>query len=231
MPNHISFLSFSGGLDSTTLLCKLLAEGDEVHPVFFNYGSKHNKYELDAAENVVAKVCPYQHLQVVDLSKTGIFSPASSALMADNGQEIPEGGYATPGSLAATVVPGRNLIMASILASMAEVASRETNIKGRVCLGVHAGDHNLYPDCRPAFLNYLETTIYTSTEGTVHLYTPFKFLKKSEIVNVGIALDAPYYLTRSCYKQQRFACGKCGTCLERLDAFAANNTTDPIPYA
>lgn len=229
----ITYLSFSGGLDSTALLCMLRDYDHEIRPVFFNYGSKHNPFERAAAEAVLAKACPGVTLTVVDLSKCGIFVANGSALLAASPQEVPDGGYATPGSLAATVVPGRNMIMASILASMAEVAARhdESGRAVQVALAVHAGDHALYPDCRPAFVESLAQAISQSSEGTVRLSTPFLHAGKADIVRIGMAHSAPFHLTRSCYKQQAVSCGRCGTCMERLEAFRQNDIEDPIPYA
>lgn len=227
-----TFLSFSGGLDSTTLLCMLRNRGCDVRPVFFHYGSKHNAYERAAAEAVLAEVCPDVPLAMVDLSQTGIFSANGSALLASSPREVPDGGYSTPGSLAATVVPGRNMIMASILASIAEVAARHTiGEPVEVALAVHAGDHALYPDCRPAFIDHLAKAIFASSEGNVGLSAPFLRLRKADIVRIGLDNFAPFHLTRSCYKQQAVSCGRCGTCMERLEAFHLNGVEDPIPYA
>lgn len=235
------FLSFSGGLDSTTLLCWCLHENLQVHPVFFNYGSKHGPFEFAAAEAVLQAVLPHTPLTVIHLNRTGIFDGNGSALLAANsGKEIPEGTYNTGGSLDATVVPGRNFIMASILASMAEAHVRrqepnpvvdEAMPAPLVALGVHAGDHALYPDCRPEFVDALDKAIQLSSDGTVSVYAPFVFKTKAEIVRLAMEINAPLELTRSCYKQQAVACGKCGTCQERLAAFAANGLVDPISYA
>ena len=230
MPGKMTFLAFSGGLDSTTLLCMRLAEGAEVQPVFFDYGSKHNAFERKAANDVLAVVCPHTPLKVVELHNSGIFEGSASALLADSPDAVPDASYTAPGSLAATVVPGRNLIMASILASMAEVHARRTCTPTEVALGVHAGDHVLYPDCRPDFVKALQQVVAESSGNMVSVAAPFLHCKKKNIVRIGRMVHAPLHLTRSCYKQQALSCGKCGTCRERLEAFAACGLVDPIPY-
>lgn len=228
--SKVAYLSLSGGLDSTTLLYFLKNEGFEVRPVFFDYGSKHNSYEYFAA-CVILSAAQMDRPRVINLAQTGIFSGNDSALLAQNGRPIPTEAYSAPGSLAATVVPGRNLIMASILASMAECEARRIDEQVVVALGVHAGDHALYPDCRPAFVQNLDSTIQLSTECMVRLLCPFMRKSKAEIVKIGHELGVPFEFTRSCYKQQEKSCGQCGTCRERLAAFAENGLQDPIQYA
>ncbi|MCL1939918.1 MAG: 7-cyano-7-deazaguanine synthase [Desulfovibrionaceae bacterium] len=225
-----SFLAFSGGLDSTTLLAHLLAEGHRVIPVFFNYGSRHNPFEEAAA----ARVASHYEVKGPTVDLRDIFSglAAWSALMAGSGKDIPTGpgGYQEPGSLAATLVPGRNLLMASILSSRAEAHALQTGDVTSIALATHGGDHALYPDCRPGFVDALSRTIREGTENRVGLLTPFCGMSKTDIVRRGIELKAPYHLTRSCYQDRAIACGKCGTCRERLAAFEAAGVPDPVPY-
>lgn len=224
------YLAMSGGLDSTVLAVWAKHHGFDVCPVFFDYGSKHGPYEMQAAKNVVKAILPNKELKIINLRGSGIFAESDSALLAKNDAEIPEKDYAQDGSLAATVVPGRNLLFASILASIAESQSRRDGHYSYMALAVHSGDHDLYPDCRPGFIRTLTDTIRRSTDGYVLLSTPFSEMSKAEIVSRGAELSAPFELTRSCYKGQSKACGKCGTCRERLDAFAKNGLKDPIEY-
>lgn len=221
----MNFLAFSGGLDSTTLLYYLLKEGHEVSPVFFYYGSKHNEFELSAAQEILKEVKPDQELTVVDLRPTRAFDLSKSALI-NTGPAIPDLSYKDAGSLAATVVPGRNMLMASILACMSESTGG-----GHIYLAVHMGDHELYPDCRPGFLTALGKAIWFSSGERVCLSTPFALFDKQRIVSIGLEHGVPFHLTRSCYKQQELSCGKCATCLERIQAFAGNGQKDPIQYA
>lgn len=215
-------LSLSGGLDSTALLAALLDEHghDAVTPVFFDYGSKHNEREAAAAAAVVG----HYGLVLVTFDLRPVFGRLSSALLAHDGRDIPKAAYAED-TMALTVVPGRNLLFASVLAALAE--SRGA---GRVALATHAGDHTLYPDCRPAFNDALAAVVRESSDGAVAVATPFSAMTKADIVALGLVLDAPLHLTRSCYESGAAACGRCGTCVERLEAFAANGIQDPVPY-
>lgn len=217
-------IGLSGGMDSVTLLGTLLGQGYEVHCCSFEYGSKHNSYENKAADALVdfylKEGHPVKHYHF-DLTK--VFADYSSDLLLSGGA-IPEG-YYTDATMKKTVIPGRNLIFVSIMAGLAESIGAK-----KVGLGVHAGDHTIYPDCRPVFIHSLSLTITYSTDGTVSVHTPFLNKTKTEILINGLALDVPYELTRSCYKDQPIACGKCGTCVERLEAFAEIGIKDPIEY-
>jgi len=219
-------IGLSGGMDSATLLGYLLDQGAEVHCCSFNYGSKHNKWELEAAESIIDYYIErdfpiYWHKYDIEQ----MFRKASSALLTSGG-EIPEGHYKAD-SMKQTVVPGRNLIFASIMASLAGALSAE-----EIALGVHAGDHYIYPDCRPEFIKALDQVIFLSSDKTVQVTTPFVYKTKADILLVGYRLNpsVPYPMTRTCYKDQEFACGKCGSCVERLEAFAEHGLDDPINY-
>ena len=215
-------LSLSGGLDSTVLCASLLDEHGPgaVQPVFFRYGSKHNSWEESAARAVAGRYG--LALSIVDL--TPVFAQAKSALLVHDAREIPKDAYGAE-TMAATVVPGRNLIFASVLASFAE--SRGL---AHVALATHAGDHHLYADCRPAFNAALAAVLRESSDGKLTLLTPFSQMTKAEIVARGLALGVPFALTRSCYETDNAACGQCGTCRERLEAFAQNSAADPVQY-
>jgi len=213
-------LSLSGGLDSSTLLTRLIAlEVTKVIPVIFTYGSKHNKYENQAA----LALCEYYKVKPYLFDLTAVMAGFKSNLLLAGGP-IPEGHY-NDASMAQTVVPGRNSIFITILAGFAE--SMGAN---QVALAVHAGDHHIYPDCRPDFMAAMQTTILLSSSGKVGLYHPYLRYTKDEIVSEGLNMGTPYHLTRTCYKDQEIACGKCGSCRERLEAFELNNRQDPISY-
>lgn len=226
----IIVLSCSGGLDSTTLLCHACRQNQDclenVIPVFFQYGSKHNKWERKAFDDVL-KWLDFPHPPtVVDVSS--IFDNVSSALML-NGTSIPTGEY-DASNMSQTVVPGRNLVFASICSTIAENAAVATKTNAEVWLGVHSGDHVLYPDCRPAFVYDLREVIFASTEWRVFVRAPLLMSKKEDIVRLGSELGVPFYLTRSCYQDSEFACGKCGTCRERREAFEKAGVHDTIVY-
>ena len=219
-------IGLSGGLDSTTLLATLLEKGFEVHCCLFYYGSKHGELERKAAEEII-KYYQYQNALVIEhkFNIKNIFDGVGSALLL-NDDKIPTGHYAAE-NMKSTVVPGRNLIFLSIMASIAE------NINAKyIGLGVHAGDHYIYPDCRPEFIKATMEAILKSTENKVSIITPFLNLPKSGILAEGmlLKLKVPYELTRTCYTSEKVACGKCGSCIERLEAFEINNIKDPIEY-
>lgn len=221
-------IGLSGGMDSATLLGYLLEQGSEqVHCCSFYYGSKHGQWELEAARNVVqfyqSHNFPVQHHQI-DIS--GAFNEFKSNLLL-SGEEIPEGHYEHE-SMTKTVVPGRNLILASIMAGLAESVGASV-----VALGVHSGDHHIYPDCRPRFIRYLDSVIGASSDGKVIVRAPFLDLDKTEILKIGftkVRVLVPYHLTRTCYKNQAPSCGRCGSCSERLEAFANIGMKDLIEY-
>ena len=215
-------ISFSGGLDSSTLLGYLLDQGYDVIGVSFNYGSKHNQFENMAA----VQVANFYKIKLIQLDITKMMLHFKSNLLISGGQ-IPEGHY-TDASMEKTVVPARNMIFISILTGIAV----SHNIS-KIGLGVHSGDHAIYPDCRPGFIKSMQTSIKFATDGQVkEIITPFLDLTKIDIVKIGLNLDPmiPYGLTRTCYKNDAIACGKCGSCVERLEAFAKNGLIDPIVY-
>lgn len=217
-------MGLSGGMDSVTLMAYMLHQGYEVYACVFTYGSKHNKYENKSASDVVAFYRNIrENVTEIKIDLTRVMSNFKSDLLLSGGK-IPEGHYASE-SMKSTVVPGRNLIFASVMAGLAEsVHALE------IALGVHSGDHHIYPDCRPDFIRELNKTIHLSSDGRVHLVTPFSDIDKGGILLRGIDMEVPYELTRTCYKDQPISCGKCGSCVERLEAFAMVGITDPIEY-
>lgn len=220
-------VGLSGGMDSSTLLGFLLNEGHEVHACLFTYGAKHNKYENEAAEKVgdyYKRNYPGK-LIVYRFDFSSLTSQFKSNLLLGGG-DIPEGHY-NDENMRKTVVPGRNLIFSSIMAGLAESLGA-----GYVALGVHAGDHHIYPDCRMEFTKSLDTTLFLSSDRQVELKTPFERFTKRDILTLGYSLpvDVPYYYTRTCYKDQYYSCGKCGSCQERLEAFRLIGKDDPIEY-
>jgi 7-cyano-7-deazaguanine synthase len=219
-------LGLSGGMDSATLLGYYLRQGAEAHCCSFLYGSKHSAYETQAASDVVRfyKERGFKiETKMFDLRQA--FQAFQSNLLKSGG-EIPEGHY-NDASMSKTVVPGRNLVIAAVMAGYAESIGADC-----IALGVHAGDHHIYPDCRPEFIAALEATLEYSTEGRLRIEAPFLYKTKTEILYIGYHLTpaVPYHLTRTCYKDQQYSCGKCGSCVERLEAFAELGLKDPIMY-
>lgn len=220
--NNKVLLSLSGGLDSMVLLAHLIDDGYDVSCVNFRYGSKHNKYELESA----FYIGKHYGISINTISVDSVFRNMSnaSALMCGNHDEIPEGHY-NESTMKQTVVPGRNGIFLMILAGLAEALGYTY-----VAIGAHKGDHHIYPDCRTEYLETMAKAIGMQSERTVDLLTPFHNVDKTRIVAIGHILNAPFNLSRTCYKAQQIACGKCGSCRERLEAFEMNGLTDPIKY-
>lgn len=204
---------FSGGLDSTTALAVAIQKAgkENTRAISFRYGQTHSAPELEAAQEIADF---YRiPLEMIDLDHA--FTP--SALTGYGA--IPSGHYAAE-SMASTEVIGRNLLFASIGISKA-------GRRGVVWLGVHGGDHDLYPDCRPDFWGHV---IATGAAYGVGIRTPFIRSTKGEIVTIGDSLGVPFGLTYSCYRGGEIHCGTCSTCLERREAFESAGVVDPTHY-
>jgi len=211
-------LLLSGGTDSTTLLYDLVSQGYEVKPISFIYGQRHKK-EVQNALATCSKLG--LGLEVVDISIFGQLAPSS---LTSRGKDIPKGGY-EDGNMRSTVVPNRNMVLLSIATSYA-LGLRIDN----VFYAAHSGDHAIYPDCRPAFILALGKALKLCDYIRVNLETPYMYWEKSDIIRRGIGLGVDYSLTWSCYEGGEKACGKCGTCIERLEAFKKVGIKDPLEY-
>ena len=219
MKKQKTILSLSGGLDSTVLLAHLLDHGYDTLPVNFLYPSKHNRYEKRAAKAVAS----YYDINLHVINLTQVMEGFKSNLLL-SGSDIPEEHYNHP-SMSKTVIPARNMIFISILAGLAQSKGIRT-----IHLAIHSGDHHIYPDCRPDFYFSVVNTISYATNAKVMPVANFLYKTKAQIVKKGIRLNAPLHLTRTCYKNQPTACGKCGSCIERLEAFKQGGFIDPIIY-
>lgn len=212
----------SGGMDSVTLLYKCLSEveGDvsKIKAISFNYGQRHRKELEKAAANCA--LLNIEH-KIVDISNLQELLKGS-ALTDDIA--VPEGHYAAE-NMKITVVPNRNAIMANIAIGYAISLGFD-----RVALGVHAGDHAIYPDCRPVFVKALAVLSDVANYDPIEIYTPFLYASKGDIVAEGLKLQVPYDQSWTCYRGEEFACGKCGSCVERVEAFVSNNAIDPVVY-
>lgn len=209
---HIVVLS--GGMDSATVLGRVKRDypNDIVIGLGFDYGQRHRK-EIDAARAIAHHYkIPYRVVPVGVLHGSALLSPT---------EVIPEGMYDAP-SMKSTVVSGRNLLFAAIAVGLAEPDDK-------LWFGVHAGDHPVYRDCRPEFWNGLRDIVATAYH--IGIATPMLNLSKAEIVLLGHALDVPYHLTWSCYVGAEAHCGRCGTCVERAEAFSIAGIADPTVYA
>ncbi|MBF6332404.1 7-cyano-7-deazaguanine synthase QueC [Nocardia transvalensis] len=208
----------SGGMDSATALAYSLDGPDVVDAlaVFIDYGQRH-RIEFESSKAVAAHYgVP---LTVLDLTTFG--ASVTSALTGDG--EIPHGHY-TADTMAKTVVPNRNATM--LMAATGIAASHHMT---EVVTAVHAGDHAIYPDCRPEFIDAISTAAQLGCG--VRIGAPFVHLSKAQIARIGNRLGVPYALTWSCYEGDRAGhCGRCGTCVERAEAFAHAGVTDRTVY-
>jgi 7-cyano-7-deazaguanine synthase len=212
----------SGGMDSATLAYQIASEGTEQHFLSFNYGQRHVK-ELECAA-AVAKSLNCKH-DIIDLrSITHLLT--GSALTDTQAVPMPEGFYAEE-NMRLTVVPNRNAMMLSV--AWAVGISEKVDF---VSFGAHAGDHFIYEDCRQDFVDKLSAAFSSGTHGDlpVKIIAPFILLDKTGILKLGFDLKVPYEKTWTCYKGEEKACGVCGSCQERLEAFHLNGIEDPLQY-
>lgn len=210
----------SGGLDSVTLAYKVANEATLTSLLSFDYGQRHRK-ELDFAR-LCADDLNVKHI-IIDLSDVG--SHLTSSLTSDI--DIPDGHYAED-SMKSTVVPNRNAIMMTVAYGLAASQQADT-----VAMAVHGGDHFIYADCRPDFIKSFAAMQKLALDGLadISLYTPFLHQDKMTIVSEGVKFNVPFSNTWSCYQGLEQHCGRCGTCVERREAFHLAKTTDPTHYA
>jgi len=211
---------YSGGMDSFTVLHRALREGLNVHALSFDYGQRHAR-ELDTARQVCASLgLPHQ---VVDIR--AIHGLIDNSALTNPAQAMPQGDYDAD-NLRATVVPNRNMILLSLAIAKAVNIGAE-----RVDYGAHGGDHVLYPDCRPGFVEAMNHVAGIANFEPVKLHAPYLKVSKADILREGLAMGLDYRHTWTCYEGRELACGVCGSCRERLEAFAANGVTDPLAYS
>lgn len=217
MPQKVVVI-YSGGMDSFTVLHKAVQAGHEVYALSFNYGQRHVK-ELECAANVCREL-GINH-KVVDISAINQLISGSS-LTSDI--DVPEGHYAAD-NMKSTIVPNRNMILLSLAVGYAVSLNA-----GQVYYGAHSGDHFIYPDCRPEFVQKMNDVCQIANYDPVDIVSPYLQGNKIDILRDGLAMGLDYSQTWTCYNGREKACGKCGSCQERLEAFALNNATDPLPY-
>lgn len=237
-------ISLSGGLDSTMLLMHYLARGFEVRSYSFDYGQKHDielKKVKDNIKFLQEKGLPVSH-QVINLRDA--FSDSASSLYGANNEKIPEGDYRDE-NMKSTVVENRNVIFSSIIYGKALGWANKTQSNVLISLGIHAGDHTIYPDTTPESQSMARELFRISNWGSerVDYEAPFVNLHKDEVLTTGVGamrlmgfqdsdIETVLTNTHSCYTpdSEGRSCGKCGTCVERLEAFEKAHMVDPIPY-
>ena len=210
----------SGGLDSTTLMHRLLHEKKEIFALTFDYGQKHLKEIEFARKNCEKFSISHKLISLKELTQAGLFG--NSSLTSD--REIPEGHYEDE-NMMSTVVPNRNMIMLSMALAYAISIGA-----GEIYYGAHAGDHEIYPDCRPSFVEAMQQVARLCHYWPIEIQTPYLHVAKSDIVREGLELNVDYSMTWTCYKGGKYACGKCGSCIERLEAFKAIGIEDLLQY-
>lgn len=221
MTRPLAVLAFSGGMDSTTLAAHYHATGHALLLLSFNYGQRHTR-ELEAARAIADHYRADHH--TIDLTTLAPLLPGSA--LTDPTVPVPDGHYAAD-TMKSTVVPNRNAIIANVCAAVA--AAHHADV---MALGIHAGDHAIYPDCRPEFLSAVRAAIHTGLDGhnPPGVEAPFVDLTKTDIARRATELAAPIELSWSCYKGGVIHCGTCGTCTERREAFRNAGLTDPTTY-
>lgn len=217
----------SGGLDSTVLAAKLLAEGHQVIGLSCNYGQRH-AVELDAARRVASRL-GIEHLFADLAALRPLLAAGGSSQVSDT--PVPRGHYAEA-SMKATVVPNRNMLLLATAGAVAVAQGADS-----IAYAAHAGDHAIYPDCRPPFAEAMRNALLLCDWAPVELLRPFIEMSKTEIAALGFKLGAPMEATWSCYDPQPIEggifihCGACGTCYERREAFRDADLCDPTHYA
>lgn len=213
----------SGGMDSTTAVFWAKQFFGDIEAMSFDYGQRHVKELACAAE--IAQTYRIPH-HIVDLK--GVTELIAVSALTNPEIEVPEGHYAEE-TMKATVVPNRNAMMLNIAIARAVSIGSEA-----VVIGVHAGDHAVYPDCRIEFVELQERTAKVACEGFIHpefqLCAPFINMTKAEIAQLGHTLGVPWHRTWTCYKGGEIHCGRCSTCVERLEAFHLAGVAETTEY-
>lgn len=212
----------SGGMDSSTLAYLAKSDGYDVYALHLNYGQRTQGKELACARTIAG------FLQVKEFveADVGYFSRFGASSLTDKKIAVEEFDPVRA-HLPNTYVPFRNANLLSIATSFAEAREAEA-----VYIGVQSLDYSGYPDCRPQFIEAFQRVIDLGTKETTHitLKTPFIRMTKTDILRKGMTLGVPYEHTWSCYRNDIRACGTCGSCHFRQEAFAAIGLKDPIEY-
>ena len=213
----------SGGLDSSVLLYSMVKKGHDCYPLTIAYGQRHKK-EIIYALKISHSLGISERHKVLDLSVIGELLPST---LTGKG-EIPNGHYEDE-SMKSTVVPNRNMILLAIAGGYAQGIDAKL-----LAYAAHTGDHAIYPDCRPEFIDSVDRTIRLGTGWTessgVSILAPFMYVSKADVVTEGKRYGVPFELTWSCYKGLDLHCGTCGTCVERKEAFKLARVEDPTLY-
>ncbi|MGB0748739.1 MAG: 7-cyano-7-deazaguanine synthase QueC [Magnetospiraceae bacterium] len=211
----------SGGMDSATLAYQVKKERNLCRLLSFDYGQRHKKELVFAAQVAADLGVPHS---IIDI--TSITPYLTGSALTDS-VDVPDGHYAED-SMRVTIVPNRNAIMLTIAFGVAA-----SDNAAAVGAAVHAGDHFVYPDCRPEFVSAFREMQNHALKDVweIDLYAPYVHISKADIARIGADLDVPFEKTWSCYKGGDIHCGRCGTCVERREALHIAGVADPTPYA
>ncbi len=219
-PRPKAVLCLSGGMDSC-VCAALTARDHDLYALHFSYGQRTEARELRAAQDIarLTGARDFMHLRM------DLFRRIGGSALTDSSIAIPTTPSLTD-EIPVTYVPFRNAHFLSAAVSWAEVLGAET-----VVIGAVEQDSSGYPDCRPAYYDAFNELIRRGTKaGTIRVHTPLIALRKSEIVRLGVELQAPLHVSWSCYSGTELACGVCDSCVLRLRAFDQAGAVDPIPY-
>lgn len=216
MKSKSALVICSGGLDSTCALYWARKRYKRIGALTFAYGQNHARMENKA----VADICRAAGIELTKVCLP-IGKYFTSSLL---GGKIPDGSYSQK-NMSSTIVPFRNGIMLAFAAGLAESKGFD-----EIILGNHSGDHFIYPDCRPSFIEGIRMAIKAGTQNGIVVRSPFCYDSKADIVRRGFKLGVPFGKTYSCYKGGKRHCGKCGTCTERKQAFKIAGVKDPTEY-
>jgi 7-cyano-7-deazaguanine synthase len=220
MKKRKTVVLLSGGVDSSVLLywCAKKKKMD-VHALAIDYGQRHAR-EIESAREIAESLgVPFTVFEIKNLAS---ILPGSS--LTDPSVSVPHGHYKEE-TMKKTVVPNRNMIFISIATAFAIAHGMDG-----VAIAPHAGDHTIYPDCRPAFINLMARAVRVADWKKIKLWRPFNKVDKTTVVRVGYKLGVPFEKTWSCYEGGELHCGRCGACIERKEAFQLAEVPDPIQY-
>lgn len=215
--NKDSLIVLSGGMDSVTLLH--YQKERIALAVTFMYGSNHNEREAACAR----ANCEKLGIEYLEIPLAFIGEYFHSSLL-EGAECVPEGRYDDM-TMKSTVVPFRNGIMLSVACGLAESYGLR-----HVLIANHGGDHTIYPDCRPEFINSMSAAMQYGTYEHVDIIAPFTDITKADIAAIGRRAGVDFSMTYSCYKGGEKHCGKCGTCVERREALQLAGIEDPTEY-
>lgn len=212
----------SGGMDSSTLAYVAKDKGYEILALHLNYGQRTERKELACAKKIAGLLDAKDFLEL----DVGYFTRFGASSLTDKTIAVEEFDPARA-HMPNTYVPFRNANLLSIATSFAEARGADA-----IFIGVQSLDYSGYPDCRPAFIEAFQNVINLGTKDTtrITLFTPFIRMTKTDILREGMKLGVPYEHTWSCYRNEGKACGTCGSCHFRKEAFAALGRKDPIEY-